>query len=155
MAAVDPAGARMWRDGAAEYQDLLRAVDADIREMVAAVPETDRKLVTNHDSIRYFADAYDFTIVATVIPGTSTLAEPSASDLADLIEIIHTEGIQVIFADTTRPTRLAEVVAAEAGPDVAVVELFTGALGGPDTGANTYLDYLQTNARLIVQALGR
>ena len=154
LAAVAPTGAQMWREGAAAYQSLLRAVDADIREMVADIPETDRKLVTTHDSLRYFADAYGFTIIGTVIPGASTLAEPSASDLADLIGIIRTEGVRVIFADTTRPIRMAEVVAAEVGHDITVVELFTGALGGPDTEANTYLGYLLTNARLIVQALG-
>ncbi len=153
LAAVAPTGAQMWRDGAAAYQGRLRAVDADIREMVGAIPEADRKLVTTHDSLRYFADAYSFTIIGTVIPGTSTLAEPSASDLADLIETIQTEGVGVIFADTTRPIRLAEVVAAEVGHEITVVELFTGALGGADTEAGTYLGYLQTNARLIVQAL--
>ena len=153
LAAIDPARARMWRDAAAAYQARLRAVDSDIRDLLAAIPEGDRKLVTSHDSLRYFAAGYGFSIVGTVIPGASTLAEPSASDLADLIEIIRTEEIQAIFVDTTRPARLAEVVAAEVGREISVVELFTGALGPSGTGADTYLGYLQTNAERIVQAL--
>jgi zinc/manganese transport system substrate-binding protein len=150
---IDPLRAETWRDGASAYKDSLRAVDRDIREMVGGLPPDARTLVTNHDSLNYFADAYGFIIKGTVIPGSSTLAEPSASDLADLVDLIRKEDIRAVFADTTRPVRLAEVVADEVGHDVAVVELFTGSLGPPGSGADSYVGYLRTNAQLIVQAL--
>ena len=64
------------------------------------------------------------------------------------------EGVRAIFAETTRPSELDEALAAEVGDQVAVVALFTGSLGGPGSGAETYLDMQRTNAELIAAALG-
>lgn len=153
LADIDPARAVPWRDAAAAYRDRLLELDAEIRALLSPIPDTSRKLITNHDALRYFADAYGFTIVGTVIPGATTVAEPSASDLADLVALIRHEGIDAIFAETTRPARLAEVVAAEAGRNVEVVELYTGSLGEPGSAAATYPGYLRINAERILRAL--
>lgn len=153
LARVAPDRAGTWRDAAASYGVSLLELDAEIRELLSPIPQASRKLITNHDALGYFADAYGFTIVGTVIPGGTTVAEPSASDLADLVEIIRREQISAIFADTTRPARLAEVVAQETGRPIEVVELYTGSLGEPGSGADTYPGYLITNATLIAQAL--
>ena len=153
LIAIDPSKTSTWNQSADAYQGELRAVDASIRETVDVLPSDARRIVTNHDSLRYFAAAYGFVIVGTVIPGASTLTEPSASDIVDLVETIEAENIQAIFADTASPVRLAEVVADEVGRDVVVIELYTGALGPAGTGAETYLGYLLTNTDLIVQAL--
>ncbi len=90
-----------------------------------------------------------------MIPSGTTAAEPSAADLASLVATIRSRDVPAIFAETTAPARLAEAVAAELGGDVAVVELFTGSLGPPGSGAETYLTMLTTNARRIAEALAR
>ena len=110
-------------------------------------------MVTNHEAFGYFADRYGFEIVGVVIPGGSTLAEPSSSELADLVEVINQSGTSAIFAETTQPSSLAEAVAAELGDDVEVVELFTESLGGPGSGAETLQEMLLTNAARISEAL--
>jgi len=92
--------------------------------------------------------------VGVVVPGGSTLAEPSSSDLADLVAILRDTGVRAIFAETTEPTALVESVAAEVGGDVSVVELFIGSLGGPGSGAETYIEMLRTDATLIAAELG-
>ncbi|HEX2369526.1 MAG TPA: metal ABC transporter substrate-binding protein, partial [Acidimicrobiia bacterium] len=112
-----------------------------------------RVLVTNHDSLGYFADRFGFTVVATVIPGGSTLAEPSSREIAELVDTIDTTGVSAIFADATNSTALAETVAAEAGRDVEVVEMFTDTLGEPGSGADSYLGMILTNAGLVADAL--
>jgi zinc/manganese transport system substrate-binding protein len=151
LAVVEPA--IDWGARADSYAVELSEADAEITEILEAVPADTRDLVTNHDALGYFADRYDFDVVGVVIPGGSTLADPSSAELAALVEVIEETGARAIFAETTQPTRLAEAVAAEVGGDVQVVQLHTGSLGGPDSGAATLIDMLLTNARRIADAL--
>lgn len=132
----------------------LESLHREITEELAAVPADRRKLVTNHDALGYFADRYDFEVVGTVIPGGSTMAEPSASDLAELADLLRREGVNAVFADTTSPTRLAETLAAEVGGDVEVHALYTGSLGPEGSGTETYAGVMRANAATIAGALG-
>ena len=90
--------------------------------------------------------------VGAVIPGGSTLAEPSAAELADLVREIDEREVPAVFAETSSPTRLAEALAGE-GADVAVVELYSESLGEPGSPGGTYLGMVRTNAERIVAAL--
>ena len=83
----------------------------------------------------YFGDRFDFEIVGVIIPGGSTLADPSSGELAELVETMEDEGVTVIFGETVSTNALAEAVAAELGEDVEVVELYTGSLGDEGSGA--------------------
>ena len=121
--------------------------------MLASIPADNRKLITNHDSLGYFADRYGFEIIGAVIPGGATLADPSSAQLAELVDEIVEEGVKVIFAETIEPTALAEAVAAEAGTDVAVVTLLTGSLGEPGTATDNIVGMLRDNAQRLADAL--
>ena len=132
----------------------LQALDEEVEEILSVVADDRRVLVTNHDSYDYFADAYDFEVLGTVIPGGGTLAEPSAADLEILVEDIRDAGVTAIFTETTDPSRLAEVVAQEVGEEIAVVQLVGGSLTDADGPAATYADYMRHNATLIADALG-
>ncbi len=151
LAAIDPT--TDWPARAEVYAAEMLAVDAQIREILEAVPPGQRKLVTNHDSLGYFAARYDFDVVGAVIPGGATLADPSSADLAALVAAIEREAVPAIFVETTEPTDLADAVAAEIGADVAVVELYTGSLGAPGSGADSLPGMLLTNAMRIAAAL--
>ena len=142
-----------WMARAAAYSQRLLAADREIQAILDAVPLERRKLVTNHDALGYFANRYGFEVIAVVIPGGSTLGDPSSAEMAALVEAIEHEGIRTIFAETHLPTRLAEAVASEVGDDVSVVELYTGSLGEPGSEADTLIGMLVTNARRIAQAL--
>ena len=132
----------------------LHELDEEVEEILSVVADDRRVLVTNHDSYDYFADAYDFEVLGTVIPGGGTLAEPSAADLEILVEDIRDAGVTAIFTETTDPSRLAEVVAEEVGEEIAVVQLVGGSLTDTDGPAATYADYMRHNATLIADALG-
>ena len=109
--------------------------------------------MTNHDVFGYFADRYGFEVLGAVIPGGSTLAEPSASDLADLAALMVARHVPAVFADASSPARLAEALAAE-GADVTVVELYTESLGPAGSAGDTYIGMMRTNAERIAAALG-
>lgn len=147
---LDPAALR---ERAAAYADQVRSASDEIAEQFQAVPDDQRTLVTNHEVFGYFADRYEFDVVGTVVPGGTTLAEPSSRDLAELAETIDEAGVDAIFVDTSSATQLADALASESGVDVEVVALFSESLGDDDSGAATYLEMIQTNADRITEAL--
>lgn len=150
VASVDPATIEAQ---AAAYTTELRALDAEMTTAFAAIAPAHRNLVTNHHVFGYLADRFDFTVVGAVIPGGSTLAAPSASDLQSLVAAIDTAGVDTIFAESSQPDRLVRVLADEAGIDVAVVELFTESLSEPGGGADSYLTMMRTNTERIATGL--
>jgi len=135
------------------YQAELEAVDAEVAAKVEQLPTASRKLVTNHEALAYFADRYGFEVIGTVIPTPASMAQASPAQLEALAEIIEHEGIRAVFAETVHSTDDVEALAARVG-DVAVVTLYTGSLGPPGSGADTYVGFMRTNADLIVDALG-
>jgi zinc/manganese transport system substrate-binding protein len=146
-----------WADRAASLRADLEVLDAELVAAFATIPEARRKLVTNHDALGYLADRYGFEVVGTVIPGRSTSAETDPASFAALVDLLVAEGIDVVFAETTDgdtlARRLASEVVGRGGLEVEVVTLFTGSLGPPGSGAETYVGLLRTDAALIVAAL--
>jgi len=142
-----------YRGRVAAYVTQLRALDAQIEQLLAAVPASRRVLVTNHEALGYLADRYRFRVLGAVVPSLSTLGEASAADLARLADHIRAAGVPAIFAETTSPTRLADALASEVGTKVRVVRLFVESLGPKGSGATTYVDMQRTNARRIAGAL--
>ena len=141
-------------DRTQRYVAELRDLDERVEATLADVPDDRRTLVTNHETLGYFADRYGFTVVGTVIPGVTTGAEPSARDIEALTRAIQDTGVRAIFTDSTAPADLAQTLAAEAGTDVQVVQLHSEALGRSDSRATTYVDMLETDAGRIARALG-
>jgi ABC-type Zn uptake system ZnuABC Zn-binding protein ZnuA len=155
LSALDPEHEATYAANAQSYSQELEALIAYYDEQVARIPPERRKLVTNHDALAYFARAYDFEVVGTVVPGASTLAEPSASEVVDLVQKMEQANVCTIFAETTANSQLAETVAAElAGCEqVQVLSLYTGSLGVSGGGADSYIEMMRTNIDLIVQGL--
>lgn len=143
------------RARAAAYAARLDELDAEIDAAVDALPVDRRRLITNHHVFGYFAERYGFDVLGAVIPSGTTLASPSAADLADLAAVITDAGVPAIFAETSHSTRLVEVLASEVGLDVDVVSLYSESLGDEGGPAGTYLDMMRFNALTIAEALGR
>ena len=146
--------------GVSDYEDCgvsvatdIRSAEADVIAALQAVPEESRILVTDHDAFGYFADRYDFHVAGVVIPGGSTLADPSSRELAELVEVIERENVPAIFANTATSSDVVTSLAAEIGRDIHVVALFVGSLGGPGSGAEDYTSMMVLNASLIADAL--
>ena len=128
-------------DRATTVPAALDALDEQVAGIVAAVPEEDRKLVTGHESLGYFARRYGFALVGAVVPSISSQAESSAGDLAALAEKIEAAGVPAIFTELGTAPDVVDAIAKETG--VAVVELGTHAL--PEDGAySTFMTDLAT-----------
>ncbi len=146
--------------GVSDYEDCgvsvatdIRSAEAEVIATLQAVPEESRILVTDHDAFGYFANRYDFHVAGVVIPGGSTLSDPSSRELAELVEVIERENVPAIFANTATSSDVVTSLAAEIGRDIHVVPLFVGSLGGPGSGAEDYISMMVLNASLIADAL--
>ncbi|QLD11309.1 metal ABC transporter substrate-binding protein [Microbacterium oleivorans] len=142
-------------DAAAAYLADLEALDAETSAGLAAIATEHRALVTNHHVFGYLARRYDVRILGAAVPGGTTLAAPSASDLQELVDAIDTAGVRTIFADSSQPDRLMQVLADEAGRDVDVVPLLTESLAPVGSPGDTYLDMMRQNLQRISDGLTR
>jgi zinc/manganese transport system substrate-binding protein len=148
---ADPAGAEGYAANAAGYIHQLNLLDQWITERVATISPSHRQLVTNHDSLAYFANRYGFTVVGAIIPSVSTDASPTAQDLARLVEQIKQTGAPAIFLEVTANPKLARQIAAETGIPV-VTDLYLESLSAPDGPAPSYLLMMRHNVDTIVSA---
>ncbi len=137
----------------ADYTERLTELDRTMAATFDAVPRDRRALVTNHHVFGYLADRYDFDVVGTVIPGGTTLAAPSASDLSDLVDALERTGVPAVFAESSAPDRLVRALADEADLEVRVVELFSESLTEPEGGAPDYPTMMRANADRIADGL--
>jgi zinc/manganese transport system substrate-binding protein len=132
---------------AAKLKSDLDALDKQIADMVKDIPEADRKLVTGHESMGYFAQRYGFKLIGLIIPSLSSQAQVSAADLADLKKSIQNNQVKVIFSEQGTSASVAETIGKETG--AAVIELGTHII--PEDGS--YFTFMKNLAQTIVNGL--
>jgi ABC-type Zn uptake system ZnuABC Zn-binding protein ZnuA len=151
LSGLDPQNAAGYADRAAAYRRALADLDLWIWDRIGGLPDDRRNLVTDHLAFGYFAARYGLRQVGSIFPGISTLAEPSAREIADLINSIESLAVPAIFVGTTVNPALAESIAADTGTQV--IPLYTGSLSGPSGPAATYIEFMRYNTEAIVNAL--
>lgn len=147
----DPDHAAAYRANADAYIVQLHDLDTWAEEQLATIPKENRGIVTEHDSLGYFAHRFGFEIVGAVIPSFSTLAEPSAQELADLENNIRALGVKAILVGNTVNPALANQIAQDTG--IELVPIYSDSLSLADGPAATYLDFMRYNVEAIVKAL--
>jgi zinc/manganese transport system substrate-binding protein len=135
------------------YKAVLADAETAAATLLERVPKERRKLVTNHDALRYFAEHYGYKVIGAVIPSPSTLGEASIGELEDLAATIEAEQIPAIFAESQHSDADARALADRIGSDVAVATLFTDSVGEEGSGAETLAGMWTSNARIIANAL--
>jgi ABC-type Zn uptake system ZnuABC Zn-binding protein ZnuA len=145
-----PAAAPAVNARAADYTRRLAALDASIRERLAAVPAEERRVVTSHDAFGYFAEAYGLRFSAA--QGWNTGSEASASDVAQLVRQLKAQRVRALFVENINDPRLIERIAQETGARVGGT-LYSDALSAPGTPAATYLGMMSHNASTLLAAL--
>jgi zinc/manganese transport system substrate-binding protein len=132
---------------ATDLSGRLDALDTQIRAKVAALPEAKRLLVTGHESLGYFAEAYGFTLVGAIIPSLTDQAEVSAADMVALKKTIQAKKVAVIFTELGTPPKVAQALGKEM--NLKVVEITTHAL----LTDGSYFTFFGTLSDTIIHAL--
>ncbi|MEL7144059.1 MAG: zinc ABC transporter substrate-binding protein [Cyanobacteria bacterium J06573_11] len=148
-----PENADLYQSNADTLIAQLTQLDAWIQQQVDTVPESQRVLVTTHDALGYYAEAYGIRIEAA-LESFSTEARPSAADLRALIDLVEASNIPSIFVETTSNPGLIEAVSRETDIGVSEEPIYADSLGEAGTPASTYTGMLMTNTCTIVSGLG-
>jgi zinc/manganese transport system substrate-binding protein len=152
LTATDPHHAEGYKARAHAYLDELSQLDLEIRALLAPIPASWRKIVTNHDAFGYFGRAYGVKFLAPM--GISSDGDPSASDLAHLIRQIKQERIGAIFIEALDDPRLIAQIARETGVEPGP-RIYSDALSKPGGLAASYIAMMRHNARAFASALAR
>lgn len=147
---ADPANAQYYQGRAKDYVQRIQELDDSIKTRLQAVPVDKRKVITSHDAFSYMGKAYNIRFIPLV--GVSSQAEPSARDIAQIIQQARSEQIQAIFVENTVSAKLVEQVARETGAKVGGT-LYSDALGVPGSGVDTYLGMMRSNTDQLIKAL--
>jgi zinc/manganese transport system substrate-binding protein len=148
--AADPAGAAIYQANAENYLAKLDALDREVREQVAQIPPSRRKVISTHHAFGYFAAAYGIEFIAPL--GVSTESEPSARDIAGIIKQIKIEAIPAVFLENISDDRLMRRISAETGAHIGGT-LYSDSLTDEKGEAPTYIDMVRHNIKALTSAL--
>jgi len=149
---ADPAHAVEYRQRAADYIKELESLQLWVQEQVTLIPINRRRLVTTHDTFGYFANDYGFDVLNVMGSTSSEVADPSAAEIAAVIDRIREQQVPAIFAENIINPKLTEQVARESGVKL-VPTLYTDALGPTGSTGATYVQMVRFNVTTIVEAL--
>jgi ABC-type Zn uptake system ZnuABC Zn-binding protein ZnuA len=152
LSAADADGRPTYRANARGYTAELRRLDAQVARCIDRIPPAQRKLVTTHDALGYYADRYGLEVVGALIPSLSTAAQPSAGDIEALVDQIREQDVRAIFPESSLAPRLERAVARETGAEVGDA-LWADTLGPEGSSGETYVQSVQANTSAIVEGL--
>jgi zinc/manganese transport system substrate-binding protein len=150
LSAADPTEAGIYRANADRYLAKLDALDREVREATAQIPQARRKVISTHSAFGYFAAAYGIEFIAPL--GVSTESEASARDIAGIITQVRTSKIPAVFLENVSDPRLMRRLSAETGARIGGT-LYADSLTGEKGDAPTYIDMVRHNIKALTSAL--
>lgn len=149
LVALDPANKQGYLANTAIYLAKLQKLDQAIFKCVATIPESNRKLVTYHDSFAYFAPRYGMTVIAAVQP--ADFSEPGPQEVIRIIKQIRKTGVPAIFGSDVFPSKVMEQIAREAKVKF-IDQLSDDELPAPPS--NSFIGMMVSNMTVMTEALG-
>jgi zinc/manganese transport system substrate-binding protein len=147
---VDPGRADAYAAAAGRYAARLQRLDRAVAACMAKVPAGQRKLVTTHDALGYYARRYGIEVIGAVIPSLSTNGQPSAGETAELVRTIRDEDVKAIFAESSVDAKVEQAIARETGATVGR-PLWADTLGPPGSDGANYAGSIAANTRALVE----
>ena len=148
----DPDNADAYRANYDEFAARIRALDAAIQATTASIPEGNRRLYTYHDSFAYFAPRYGYTVLGAVQP--ADFSEPSAQEVAALIEQLRAGGVPAIFGSEVFPSSIVRQIGREAGVTFVSTLSDDDLPGDPGDPGHSYISMMVENLKSMAAALG-
>ena len=153
---ADSEGCESYRSNAAAYIAELAQLDEYVRSVIASIPSGQRVLVTAHDAFNYFGRAYGLEVMG--IQGISTESEAGLADVTRLVDVLDERKIPAVFVESSVSDKyvraLIEGAAAQGHQVVVGGELFSDAMGTPESYEGTYIGMIDHNASSVAKALG-
>jgi manganese/iron transport system substrate-binding protein len=150
---ANPQQAELYTQNADQLIQELKKLDQWIKAQIATIPKGKRTLITTHDALGYYANAYDLEALES-LQGLSSDEEPTPSRVKELVEIVQHTQVPTIFVEFTTNHKTLETVAREAGVKISDRQLRTDGLGDKDSATGTYIGMMKNNTCAIVEGLG-
>lgn len=150
LSKADAKNAAAYKANADAYVAKLEALDKSTKTALSALPKDRRTVVTAHDAFGYLASSYGLKFLAPV--GIDTEAEPSAKDLAKLIDQLKQEKVAGLFVENITSPALVKQISKETGLKIGG-RLFSDALSEKGGPATSYLAMFNHNLKVILAAL--
>lgn len=150
LSQASPADADTFKANADAYRAKLMALHNRALADIATLPEDKRVVVTAHDAFGYLASAYGLTFLAP--QGIDTEAEPSAKELADLINFLNETGAGALFVENIANGDLIAQISRETGIKIGG-RIYSDALSVKGSPATSYLAMFTHNLELLTATL--
>ncbi|MEL6675178.1 MAG: zinc ABC transporter substrate-binding protein [Bacteroidota bacterium] len=150
LIALDPGNRKTYQTRFQAYFQAIDSLDKVIEERLKPIPENHRILATTHDAFRYFGERYGLEVLSVI--GTSTDAEPTISDVREMIDQVEAAQVPAIFMESTIRPKTLNQIALDRGVKIGG-KLYADALGPAGSGADTYFKMLDQNSRIIKSGL--
>jgi len=150
LCAAMPEKAAILRARSKAYDTELAELDAWVRKGLATIPASQRKIITSHDAFGYFGAAYNVTFIAP--QGISTEVEPTATQVAKLIEQMKAEKVRRVFFEMMASPKLVTQIAKDAGASVGN-PIYSDALSQAPGPAPTYIAMFHYNIQQFKEAM--
>ena len=130
------------------YVSKLKELDTWIVSKVDTIPESNRVLITSHETMTYLSERYGFEVSSSILQSLSSAESVTPKELAAITEVIDHHGVPAIFADSYMSTKIEESLASETG--VKVIRLNMESLG---TTSASYIDMMKENVTKLTDGL--
>jgi manganese/iron transport system substrate-binding protein len=152
LSQLNPDQAQTYQANAQTLTTELQELDNWVQTQINTVPPTQRKLVTTHDTLSYYAQAYDLEVVGA-LQGVIPTEKPTAARVKMLVKAVDEAKVPTIFVEANVNDQIIKTIAREAKVEVAETKLLVDGLGQAGEDSATYLGMIQHNTCVIVEAL--
>lgn len=151
LANIAPNNATLYADNAKKVTGEISQIDSWIKTQINSIPQASRTLVTTHDALGYYSQAYNIPVAA--LEGISTEEKPTAAKVKELVGEIQEKKVPTIYAELSINPQVIKTVANEANVKVAEEEIYADGLGEAGSRGETYQKMLIANTKAIVEGL--
>lgn len=148
----DPDNADYYNANYDAFAQRITDLDEAIKVTTASIPENNRKLLTYHDSFAYFAPRYGYTVIGAIQP--ADFSQPSAQEMASLIDQLKGEGVPAIFGSEVFPSPVLDQIGREAGVSYVDTLRDDDLPGEPGEENHSYLGLMVYDLQIMAKALG-
>jgi ABC-type Zn uptake system ZnuABC Zn-binding protein ZnuA len=133
------------------YVEKLNELHQWVVSQVGRLSRDSRILVTNHESLGYFADRYNFEIIGTIIEGLSSDGNVTPRGLIDILDTVADNEVNVIFGELHMADKIAQTISEDTG--VLVERLYSENFDSSGSGVTNYIEMIETNVQTVVGGL--
>ena len=149
-----PDGEADFKANAEAYSAELDKLDLDYTAAFGAggtceAGNAEKTIVANHNAYAYISERYDIEILT--VHGLDPEGEPSAADIAEVVEQIEEKKITVLYVEEYTDTSSVDSIVQQTGVTIEI--LYTMELP-PKNNEDTYLTLMDKNLASLVAGMG-